>query len=223
MESKRSRTTRQTQRKHKSVKRRVEKERIELPGTAQPSTGASSQGHDLQPPRTKKRRKLRPTLADTSEPRELTVTTGQASTLNVRIDDDDKTLVSCSKKTGEDPEFLNQQSEAVTATGTILDSHCEEQAIVEMEEKKVLIVSDTSMSPSGTVATPPESSRVTAEASKEEKYVKGTQEKSKSAQETPLKNGARAQDGSNHASSKKTVQRKRHKRTGRYGELFSHV
>ena len=83
----------------------------------------------------------------------------------------------------------------------------------------MLIVSDTSMSPSGTVATPPESSRVTAEASKEEKYVKGTQEKSKSAQETPLKNGPRAQDGSNHASSKKTVQRKRH----RYGEIFSHI
>ena len=177
------------------MKGRVEKERVKLPGMAQPSTGASSQGHDLQPPRTKKRRKL-PPLVDTSEPRELT---------------------------GEDPEFLDQQSEATTATGTILDSHCEEQAVVEMEEKKALIVSDTSMSPSGTVATPPESSRVTAEASKEEKYVKGTREKSKSAQETPLKNGARAQDGSNHASFKKTVQRKRHKRTGRYGELFSHV
>ena len=87
----------------------------------------------------------------------------------------------------------------------------------------MLIVSDTLMSPSGTVATSPESSRVIAEASKEEKYVKGTQEKSKSAQETPLKNGPRAQDGSNHASSKKTLQRKRHKRTGRYGELSSHV
>ena len=54
-QTKRSRTTRQTQRKHKPVKRRVEKERVELPGTAQPSTGASSQGHSLQPPRTKKK------------------------------------------------------------------------------------------------------------------------------------------------------------------------
>ena len=80
------------------------------------------------------------------------------------------------------------------------------------------------MSPSGTVATSPESSRVSiSKASKEEKYVKGTQDKSKSAQETPLKNGPRAQDGSNHASSKKTLQRKRHKRTGRYGELSSHI
>ena len=216
---KQSKTTRQTQRKYKPVKRRVEKERVELPGTVQPSTGASSQGHDLQPPRTKKRRKL-PILVDTSESRELTVITGQASTPNVRIDDDDKTLMSCSKKTGEHPEFLNQQSEAVTATDTVLDSHREEQAIVEMEEKKLLI---TSMSPSGTVATPPESSRLTAKASKEEKYVKGTQKKSKSAQEAPLKNGPRAQDGSNHVSSKKTVQRKRHRRTGRYGELFSHA
>ena len=63
------------------------------------------------------------------------------------------------------------------------------------------------MSPSGTVATPPKSSRVTTEASKEEKYVKGTQDKSKSAQETALKNGPRAQDGSNHASSKKTTKK----------------
>ena len=117
------------------------------------------------------------------------------------------------------------QSESPTtspAISTVLNSHCEEQTVVEVEEKKVLTVSDTSMSHS-MVATAPESSGATAEASREEKCGKRTQEKSKSAQETPLKNGPRAQDGSNHASFKKTVQRKRHKRTGRYGELFSHV
>ena len=120
------------------------------------------------------------------------------------------------------------QSESPTtspAISTVLNSHCEEQTVVEVEEKKVLTVSDTSMSHSmvATAHSAPESSGATAEASREEKRGKRTQEKSKSAQETPLKNGPRAQHGSNHASFKKTVQRKRHKQTGRYGELFSHV
>ena len=113
--------------------------------------------------------------------------------------------------TNHDPTHATWQSESPTtspAISTVLNSHCEEQTVVEVEEKKVLTVSDTSMSHS-MVATAPESSGATAEASREEKRGKRTQEKSKSAQETPLKNGPRAQDGSNHASFKKTVQRKK--------------
>ena len=116
------------------------------------------------------------------------------------------------------PVDATPQSETATATtqaiGTVLDSYCEEQAVVEVEEKKQLTVSDTSMSRSGTVATAPESSGAVAKASGDDKHMKGTQEKSKSAHKTLLKQGPRGQDGSVHTSSKKPVQRKRHKRTG---------
>ena len=105
------------------------------------------------------------------------------------------------------------------AISTVLNSHCEEQTVVEVEEKKVLTVSDTSMSHS-MVATAPDSSGATAKASRKEKHEKRMQEESKSAQEILLKHGRRAQDENDHASSKKPVRRrKRHKRTGRYGEL----
>ena len=71
-----------------------------------------------------------------------------------------------------------------------------------------------------TVATAPESSGATAKALREEKHGKRTQEESTSAQETPLKHGRRAQNRTDDASSKKLVQRKRHKRTRCNGELF---
>ena len=52
-----------------------------------------------------------------------------------------------------------------------------------------------------------ESSGATAKASGDDKHTKGTQEESKSAHETLLKQGPTAQDGSAHTSSKKPVQR----------------
>ena len=111
-----------------------------------------------------------------------------------------------------------QQSEAITtppAVATVLDSNREEQAVVEVEEKKLLTVSDTH----SVVATAPESSGATAEATREDKHGKETQEESKSAtQETLIKHKPRAQDGGDHASSKKPIWRKRHKRTGCHGE-----
>ena len=109
------------------------------------------------------------------------------------------------------------QSEA-TATpppiGTVMDSNREEQDVVDKEEKKLLTVSDTQ----STVVPGPESSGATAEVARE---GGGQEAQSKTAaQETQLKHGSRAQDGSGHVFSNKklTAQRKRRKRTGRHGE-----
>ena len=109
------------------------------------------------------------------------------------------------------------QSEA-TATpppiGTVMDSNHEEQDVVDEEEKKLLTVSDTQ----STVVPGPESSGATAEVARE---GGGQEAQSKTAaQETQLKHGSRAQDGSGHLSSikKPAAQRKRRKRTGRHGE-----
>ena len=111
------------------------------------------------------------------------------------------------------------QSEA-TATpppiGTVMDSNREEQDVVHVheEEKKLLTASDTQ----STVVPGPESSGATVEVARE---GRGQEAQSKTAaQETQLKHGSRAQDGSGHVSSNKkpAAQRKRHKRTGRHGE-----
>ena len=109
------------------------------------------------------------------------------------------------------------QSEA-TATpppiGTVMDNNCEKQDVVDEEEKKLLTVSDTQ----STVVPGPESSGATAEVARE---GGGQEAQSKTAaQETQLKHGSRAQDGSGHLSSikKPAAQRKRRKRTGRHGE-----
>ena len=111
------------------------------------------------------------------------------------------------------------QSEA-TATpppiGTVMDSNREEQDVVHKEEKKLLTVSGTQ----STVVPGPESSGATAEVARE---GRGREAQSKTAaQETQLKHGSRAQDGSGHVSSigKPAVQRKRRKRTGRHGEHY---
>ena len=109
------------------------------------------------------------------------------------------------------------QSE-VTATpppiGTVMDSNREVQGIIDEEETKLLTVSDTQ----STVVPGPESSGATAEVARE---GGGQEAQSKTAaQETRLKHGSRAQDGSGHVSSikKPAAQRKRRKRTGRHGE-----
>ena len=106
----------------------------------------------------------------------------------------------------------------VTATpppiGTVMDSNREEQDVVDKEEKKLLTVSDTQ----STVDPGPESSGATAVVARE---GGGQEAQSKTAaQETQLKHGSRAQDGSSDVSSikKPAAQRKRRKRTGRYGE-----
>ena len=77
-----------------------------------------------------------------------------------------------------------------------------------------MTVSDTQ----STVVPGPESSGATAEVARE---GRGQEAQSKTAaQETQLKHGSRAQDGSGHVSSikKPAAQRKRRKRTGRHGE-----
>jgi hypothetical protein len=116
---------------------------------------------------------------------------------------------------------IASQSEATTTTppaiGTVTDSSREEQDFVDEEEKKLLTVSVTQSA----VATGPESSGATAEVGRGERHGERGQEESKTAaQETRLKHGPRAQDGSHHASSikKPAAQRKRYKRTGRHGE-----
>ena len=114
---------------------------------------------------------------------------------------------------------IASQSEATTTPppiGTVMDSNREEQDIVDKEEKKLLTVSDTQ----STVVPGSESSGATAEVARE---GGGQEAQSKTAaQETQLKYGSRAQDGSGHVSSikKPGAQRKRHKRTGRHGELL---
>ena len=109
---------------------------------------------------------------------------------------------------------------------TVLGSHHGKQAVVEVREKKLLILADTAKSHSiGTTLRPaPESlllsgaSRATAEPLRSDKHLKGTQEKSESAQgNLDSEQGPRVQDGSDHAS-KKPIQRMRYKHTRCYGE-----
>ena len=85
------------------------------------------------------------------------------------------------------------------AIGTVSGRHCEEQAVVEVEEKKLSIVADTSKS----YSTSTEASR------EDDKEHKGTSE--------DRQKGPRAQDESDQVS-KKPVRKKRHKRTRRHGE-----
>ena len=112
-----------------------------------------------------------------------------------------------------------QESEATTthpAIDTLPDSNREEQGVVGVKEKELPTVSDAHSA----VAAAPESAGATCYCIA--KVARSGKEESKSAtQETQLKHGARAQNGSNQASSKKPAQRKRHKRTGRHGEQFT--
>ena len=80
------------------------------------------------------------------------------------------------------------------ASGTVSGSHCEEQAVVEVEEKKQLIVADISHS------TDTEASRDDHKRTSED----GQQ-------------GPRTKDESDHIS-KKHVRKKRYKQTRRHGE-----
>ena len=110
-----------------------------------------------------------------------------------------------------------QSAEATTthpAIDTLPDSNREEQGVVGVEEKVLPSVSDTH----SVVAAAPESGGATCIA---EVMKSGKEEYKSTTQETQLKHGSRAQDGSNQASSKKPAQRKRHKRTGRHGEQFT--
>ena len=244
---KRSKTAKQTQRKPKS---REEKQSVELSETAQPSSGASIQDHDSSrqrrpptsapaAPRTRQAggRKA-PIITAASRPRTRVVTAGtaQASPLSGTrkvvspIGRDGKKHVQETLKVAGPPRrhcrpvqrgALSGTTTTPPATGTVIDRQKEEQAVAKVEEKKLLTVSDsTSMQSHSTVATAPKSGGATAEAVREEKHGKETQQEYKSAaQETQLTHGAGgAPDGSDHTPSKKPAQRKRHKRIGRYGE-----
>ena len=207
-QSKQSKTTKQTQRKDKPVKKRVE--------TAQLSVGASSHGHDLQPPTSAvvETEKIVPTITDTSEPH--TVTTTQSLPLSGQGDANDKAETVMTRELGKilsescpkslqppvQPVDIDRPSEATTtppAIDTVSGSHCKEQAVVEVEEKKLSIIADTSKSHS----TATEASR------EDDKEHKGTSE--------DRQTGPRAQDENDHVS-RKPVRKKRHKRTRRHGE-----
>ena len=216
-QSKQSKTTKQSQRKDKLVKKRVEKKGVELFDTAQLSIGASSHGHDLQPPTSRavvETEKKVPTVTDTSEPH--TATTTQSLPLSGQGEANDKAETVMTRELGKilsescpkslqppvQPVNTDRPSEATTtpsAIGTVSGSHCEEQAVVEVEEKKLSIIADTSKS----YSTSTEASR---EDDKEHKGISGDR------QQRP-----RAQDESDHVS-KKPVRKKRHKRTRRHGE-----
>ena len=215
-QSKQSKTTKQSQRKDKPMKKRVEKEGVELFDTAQLSVGASSHGHDLQPPTSAvvETEKKVPTVTDTSEPH--TATTTQSLPLSGQGEANDKAETVMTRELGKilsescpkslqppvQPVDIDRPSEATTtppAIGTVSGSHCKEPAVVEVEEKKLSIVADTSKSHS----TDTEASR------EDDKEHKGTLE--------DRQTGPRAQDESDHVS-KKPVRKKRHKRTRRHGE-----
>ena len=85
------------------MKKRVEKETVELSETAQLSIGASSYGHDLQPPTgaVVETEKLVPTVTDTSEPH--TITTTQSLPLSGQDEVDDKAEID-DKRTWKDLE-----------------------------------------------------------------------------------------------------------------------
>ena len=222
---KRSKTTKQTQRKSK-------KQRVESPETPQPSSGASSQDHDpprrphTRIPRTRRGRKV----PDATEASPLSSTRKVVGL--VKSGDgkkhDEETLKGPRRRRRPVQRGALSDLETTTTlckpptTGTVRDKQNEEQAVVKaVEEKELSSVSDPSMRSHSTVATAPESSGATAEAAREEKHGKETQQESKSAaQETQLMHGAAgATDGSDHTPSfKKPAQRKRHKRTGRYGK-----
>ena len=149
------------------------------------------------------------------------VTTMQALPLSLGpIEKDEKKSQGCLNEQETISLETTRQPEATTTTpaiGMVPESIQEKHTVISVEEMKLLAVSGTH----STVATPPESSGATAEAAREEKHGKGTQQESKSgAQETQLMHGAGAPDGIDHTPSKKPAQRKRHKRTGRYGEQF---
>ena len=167
-----------------------------------------------------------------SEPIPVTSTHGTLSTNLISTESD--VVKNDEKKTRETREVLEPESigletvqllaaesvdvasqSGATATpppiGTVMDNNCEKQDVVDEEEKKLLTVSDTQ----STVVPGPESSGATAEVARE---GGGQEAQSKTAaQETQLKHGSRAQDGSGHVSSI-AAQRKRRKRTGHHGE-----
>ena len=240
---KRSKTAKQTQRKPKP---REEKQSVELSETAQPSSGASIQDHDSPrqrrpptsapaAPRTRRaggRKAPIITTASRTRTRVVTADTAQASPLSGTrkvvgpIGRDGKKHIQETLKVAGLPRrhcrpvqrgTLSGTTTTPPATGTVIDRQKEEQAVVKVEEKKLSTVSDsTSTRSHSTVAT---ASGATAEAVRVEKHGVETQQESKSAaQETQLMHGAGAPDGGDHTPSKKPTQRKRHKRTGRYGE-----
>ena len=150
-----------------------------------------------------------PIATDTSEPHTVTIT--QSLPLSGQGEATD-TVKSDDQRTRKDPESylenlqppvqpvdIIRPPEATTtppAISTVSGSHCEEQAVVEVEEKKLSIVGYTH-------STDTEASREDA------KEHKGTL--------VDRQTGQRAQDESDHVS-KKPVRKKRHKRARRHGE-----
>ena len=209
-QSKQSKTTKQTQRKDKPVKKRVEIETVELSETAQLSTGSSLHDHDLQPPTSAvvETEKIVATVIDTSEPH--TATTAQSLPLSGQGEANDRAEID-DKRTWEDPEScpkslqppvqpvdIVRPSEATTtppAIGTVSGSNYEEQTV----EKKLSIVADTSKS----------HSTATEALREDDNEHKGTSE--------DRQTGPRAQDESDRVS-KKPVRKKRHKRTRHHGK-----
>ena len=221
----RKRPQRTYQEEAKPVKKRARKGNVEQSKTV--THRSTSRGGDLIQPlinslsgavveTEKKKVHTVPIATDTSEPH--TVTTTQSLPLSGQGEATD-TAKSDDQIIRKDPESylenlqppvqpvtvdIVRPPEATTtppAIGTVSGSHCEEQTVVEVKEKKLLIVADTSRLHS----TATESSR------EDDNKHKGTSDDS---QQEP-----RAQDESDRVSKKPVpVQKKRHKRTRRHGE-----
>ena len=215
----------QSQKLEKPMKRSLRVHIEQSERATQGSIGYTSRTRDLQPPASAifetsvdyetQKMKIPTVNIDTSEPHTITTIQSlplsrQGEATDTAESDDEKP-----KGTQEDSEScleiaqppvqpvdIVKPSEA-TATpptiGTVSGRHCEVQAVVEVEEKKLSIVADTSKS----YSTSTEASR------EDDKEHKGTSE--------DRQQGPRAQDESDQVS-KKPVRKKRHKRTRRHGE-----
>ena len=211
-QSKESGATEEPQNEEKPIKRRVGEENVEQSERAtQGSIGSTqSQTRDLHRPLA---------IVETSvdnETEKIGVPINFTTTLALPIRGSGETTTSHDKKQENSvpwscleiapppvqPVDINlRQPEATTtppAIGTVSESHYEEQA-VEVEEKKLLIVTDTLL-----LSGP---SEVTAETFREDKET---------LKEDSLQ-GPRAQDNSSYVS-KKPVHKKRHTRTRCHGE-----
>ena len=215
----------QSQKLEKPMKRSLRVHIEQSERATQGSIGYTSRTRDLQPPASAnfetsvdyETEKMRiPTVNnDTSEPHTITAIqslplSGQGEATDTAESDDKKP-----RGTQEDSEScleiaqppvqpvdIVRPSEATAtppAIGAVSGRHCEEQTVVEAEEKKLSIVADTAKSHS----TATEASR------KDDKEHKETSE--------DRQQGPRAQDESDHVS-KKSIRKKRHKRTRRHGE-----
>ena len=200
-QSKESGATEDTRKEQKSMKWRVDEENIEQSKVVKSMRTISQSRHFIQPPAT-------------SGSNEATGsgTIGRSIKYKGAVKDEAQSSIEIAQPPVQDS---NQQSDAATtsAINMSLGSHCEEEAVVEVEEKKLVIVSNTSKSYYLTT-TAPESflfSETIGAALETIRENEGTQEESECSQKN-LERGSTGQNQSDHTS--EMVQRKRHKHHG---------